>query len=68
MMFNMVATKKNFEMTGRTIAGWSRAKGFVPSTVSQLLHGAFPTTGKVGQKIVQELARDGLLVRQEVTQ
>ena len=56
-----IATRTKLKETGRTAAGWARAKGFDPERFRGVLRGRFnPTDAEI-----EALKLDGLLVEEK---
>lgn len=65
-----MSRKRNYKVTeglrnkGYTVSGWSRARGFKPVTVYQLIYKAGGYTGEhglVARKIKAELHKEGVI-------
>lgn len=58
---NLEATRNRFGETGRTAAGWARARGFDPERIRSVLRGRF----EAREEEIKALQEDGLLVEQK---
>lgn len=65
MAINWDMTKAKIKVDGRTPTSWARIRGFHPTIVNTLMHGRYPSTGELYQRMVQQLRTDGYLVEED---